>query len=129
MVLGFFHAFSPNGFPYFFPYSHSGPGNALNKLLHPFSTGPLHFLRDMPINVQGKGGGMVSEITLNRLNIVPGPKRDHGVAMPEVVQTGFRQTNRGYQPLVIMIDRIGRKPVSHFIREHKSLFLPERAGL
>ena len=72
---------------------------------------------------------MVSEIALNRLNIVPGPERGHGVAMPEVVQTGIRQTNRGHQPLVIVIDRIRRKPVSHFIREHKALFLPERAGL
>ncbi|WP_295753654.1 hypothetical protein, partial [uncultured Oscillibacter sp.] len=47
----------PNGFPYFFPYSHLGPGNALNKLLYSVGAGPLHFLRDMSINVQGKGGG------------------------------------------------------------------------
>ena len=57
MALGFFHACFPNGFPYFFPYSHLGPGNALNKLLYSVGAGPLHFLRDMPINVQGKGGG------------------------------------------------------------------------
>ena len=29
----------------------------MDKLLHPVRAGPLHFLRDMPIYVQGKGGG------------------------------------------------------------------------
>ena len=72
-------------FPLFFPLFVLSPGNALNKLFHPVRAGPLHFLGDVPIHIQGKGGGMVSQVALHRLNIVPGPERIHGIGVPEVM--------------------------------------------
>ena len=48
--------------------------NTFYEVLHSGGAGLSHFLCDVPINVQRKGSGVVSEIALHRLNIVPGPE-------------------------------------------------------
>ena len=47
----------------------------------------------MTIDVQRKGGGGVAQIALHGFDIVPGPERGHGVAVPEIVEAGIRATN------------------------------------
>ncbi len=54
----------------------------MNELLHPVRAGPFHLLRDVAVYIQGKGGGMVSQVALHRLYIVSGPERIHGIGVP-----------------------------------------------
>ena len=70
-------------FPLYFPFTavlelH----NPLYKRLHSGGAVLLHGLRDVPINVQGKGGGSVAQVPLDGLDIVPGPDGVHGEGMP-----------------------------------------------
>lgn len=55
--------------------------NTFYEVLHSGGAGLSHFLCDVPINVQRKGSGVVSEIALHRLNIVPGPEGGDGIAV------------------------------------------------
>ena len=42
----------------------------------------FHLVGDVPVYVQGKGGGGMAEIALHRLDIVPGTDGGHGVGVP-----------------------------------------------
>lgn len=79
MVLGFFctlfRAFYPSNYPL-------QVCNTLYVCLHAGRAGLLHFLGDVTIYVQSKGGGMVSHIGLNGLYIIPGPEGCHCIAVP-----------------------------------------------
>jgi len=75
-------------FPYFFPLQIQ---NALNEVLHPGGAGLLHSLSEVTVAVQGKGGGSMAQIALDRLHIVPGPERIHGVCMAAVVEPHMLQ--------------------------------------
>ena len=90
MVTGFFHAHfwpsTPSFTPFRLLYPFSGAGHASDKCLHSVRTVLLHLVRDMTIDVQRKGGGGVAQIALHGFDIVPGPDRGHGVAVPEIVK-------------------------------------------
>ena len=85
--------FTPSFTPFRLLYPFSGAGHASNKCLHSVRTVLLHLVRDMTIDVQRKGGGGVAQIALHGFDIVPGPDRGHGVAVPEIVETGIRTAN------------------------------------
>ena len=71
-------------FPLFFPYGGFPlpSGNAPDKVLHPLCAFPLHLLSHMTIDVQGKSGGSVAQVSLHGLNVVPAFYRCHGVRVP-----------------------------------------------
>ena len=48
--------------------------------------------------------------------------------MPQIVKAGVWKPNRGNQPFIVMIDRVGRKMPAQLVREHIPLVLPERTG-
>ena len=53
-----------------------------NILLHPVGAVPLHLVGDMAVHVQRKRRRSVSEVALDRLNIIPGTDRGYGERMP-----------------------------------------------
>ena len=71
-------------FPLFFPYGGFPlpSGNAPDKVLHPFSTFPLHLIGDMTVDIQCKGGGGMAQVALHGLNVVPAFYRCHGIRVP-----------------------------------------------
>lgn len=58
-------------FPYVFPLQ---IGNTFYVPLHAVGAGLFHLFCDVPIHVQSKGGGMVAQIALDSLDVIPGPK-------------------------------------------------------
>ena len=71
-------------FPLFFPYGGFPlpSGNAPDKVLHPFSTFPLHLIGDMTVDIQCKSGGSVAQVALHRFDVVPAFYRCHGIRVP-----------------------------------------------
>ncbi len=72
---GFFLWFFPLCFPLL-------AQNVLDVTLHAAGALLFHLVSDVPVHVQGKGGGGVAEIALHRLDIVPGTDGGHGVGVP-----------------------------------------------
>lgn len=70
MVTGYFCVCFSVVFPYVFPLQ---VGNALDERFHPVRAGLFHLLRDVAVYVQGEGGGVVAQVPLHRLDIVPSP--------------------------------------------------------
>jgi hypothetical protein len=66
-------------FPYVFPLQ---IGNTFYVPLHAVGAGLFHLFCDVPIHVQSKGGGMVAQIALDSLDVIPGPKRSDCIAVP-----------------------------------------------
>ena len=71
-------------FPLFFSYGGFPlpSGNAPDKVLHPFSTFPLHLIGDMTVDIQCKGGGGMAQVALHRFDVVPAFYRCHGIRVP-----------------------------------------------
>lgn len=72
----------------------STDGNCADKTLHAVGTFALHLVSHMAVYVQRKGGCGVTQITLHRLDIVPGSNRGNGVGVTQVVETGVGTTRR-----------------------------------
>ena len=89
MVTGFFVVFFGRLTPTLTPYRKL-PRNALNELLHAGGAFLLHFVGDMPVNVQRECRCGVAEIVLDRFDIVPGMNCGHGIRMPQVVKARVR---------------------------------------
>ena len=104
MVLGFFCALFLAFYPSNYPLQVC---NTLYVCLHAGRAGLLHFLSDVTIYVQSKGGGMVAHVGLHRLHIVPGPEGSDCEAVFEVVQTCVRKTDGGDDLLVIVLKGAG----------------------
>lgn len=82
------------GFSLIFSLIGSTDGNCTDKTLHAVGTFALHLVGHMAIHVQRKGGCGVTQITLHRLDIVPGSNRGNGVGVTQVVETGVGTTRR-----------------------------------
>lgn len=82
-------------------------GNTFYVPLHAVGAGLFHLFCDVPIHVQSKGGGMVAQIALDGLDIVPGPEGSDCEAVFEVVQTCVRKTDGGDDLLVIVLKGAG----------------------
>ena len=109
-------------FPYVFPLQ---IGNALNVLFHSVSAGLFHLLCDMPIHVQRKGSGVVAQIALDSLDIIPSPEGSNCKAVSEIVQTCVRHTDRGHNLLVVVVKGAGGKVVAPCVREYIPAVMPE----
>ena len=70
------------GFCLIFSLIGSTGGNCTDKTLHAVGTFALHLVSHMAIHVQRKGGCGVTQITLHRLDVVPGSNRGNGVGVP-----------------------------------------------
>ena len=88
MVTGFFHAHfwpsTPSFTPFRFLYPFSCAGDLFDKRLHPGGAVPLHFIRHMAVDVQRKGCGGMSQVALNRFDVISGADGGHGVAVPQM---------------------------------------------
>ena len=73
---------SKTGFSLIFSLIGSTGGNCADKTLHAVGTFALHLVSHMAIHVQRKGGCGVTQITLHRLDVVPGSNRGNGVGVP-----------------------------------------------
>ena len=60
----------------------------------------------MSICIQREGRRVVSQVPLYGLDIVPGPEGGHGIAVSQIVEPCVRQTDRGGDPLEVVIDRV-----------------------
>ena len=58
---------------------------------------------------------MVPEIALYGFNIVPAFDGGYGVAVPQIVQAGVRQTDGRDNPFIIVVNRVWRKPLSDLV--------------
>ncbi len=67
--------------------------HVLYVLLHPGGAVLLHLLRDMPVNVQGKGDGGVSRLVLHRLDGIAVLEGEHGEGVAEIVNAAFRHSD------------------------------------
>ena len=77
---------------------------------------------------QSKGGGVVAQIALDGLDIVPGPEGRNCKAVPEIVQTCVRHTDRGHDLLVVVVKGAGGKVVAPCVREYIPAVMPERTS-
>ena len=70
-------------FPYFFPYSGFllETGNTSDKPFHTIRAVLLHFVRHMTVYVQRKRCGMVAQVFLHRLDVLPALKCGNGITM------------------------------------------------
>ena len=82
------------GFSLIFSLIGSTGGNCADKTLHAVGTFALHLVSHMAVYVQRKGGCGVTQITLHRLDIVPGADRGDCVGVTQVVETGIGTTRR-----------------------------------
>ena len=57
-------------------------GIALDKLPHSGGAFPLHFVRHIVVDIQGKGGGGVAQVPLHGLDVISGADRRNCVGMP-----------------------------------------------
>ena len=74
--------------------------HVLYVLLHPGGAVLLRLLRDMPVHVQGKGGGGVSKIVLHGLDRVAVLEGEHGEGVAEIVNAAFRHSDCSRQGLL-----------------------------
>ena len=80
-VSGVFHVLSPE--LALFLALLAGVGRyALNKAFHPGRAGLLHLLRHVSVDIQSKSSGVVTQILLHRLDVVPALEGNDGIAMP-----------------------------------------------
>ena len=63
-------------------------------MLHAVGTFALHLVSHMAVYVQRKGRCGVAQITLHRLDVVPGADRGDCVGVAQVVETGIGTTRR-----------------------------------
>ena len=56
--------------------------HSLNILLHPVGAVPLHLVGNVSVHIQCERRRGVSEVALDRLNIIPGTDRGYGERMP-----------------------------------------------
>lgn len=82
------------GFSLIFSLIGSTGGNCADKTLHAVGTFALHLVGHMTIHVQRKGRCGVAQISLHRLDVVPGSNRGNGVGVTQVVETGIGTTRR-----------------------------------
>lgn len=117
-------------FPLFFSYGGFPlpSGNAPDKVLHPFSTFPLHLIGDMTVDIQCKGGGGMAQVALHGLNVVPAFYRCHGIRVAQVMKSGISTTNRGGYSLKPSADGLWHEMSAHFVGEHKAAILPGGAN-
>lgn len=108
---------------------HLPVGNALDERLHPGGAGLLHLVCDVTVNVQGKGGCGVAQVSLYSLDVIPGADRCHGIAVSEIVETGIRAANGGNDFLEASIYTGFCQMAAQFIGKHKVAVLPQRTGL
>lgn len=54
----------------------------VDVLLHPVGAIPLHLVRDVAVDIQGKGRGSVAKVPLDGLHVVTGLERGHREGMP-----------------------------------------------
>ena len=95
---------SKTGFSLIFSLVESTGGNCADKTLHAVGTFALHLVSHMAIHVQRKGGCGVTQITLHRLDVVPGSNRGNGVGVTQVVETGIGTTHGCNDALVLAVD-------------------------
>lgn len=82
------------GFSLIFSLIGSTGGNCTDKTLHAVGTFALHLVGHMAVYVQRKGRCGVAQISLHRLDVVPGSNRGNGVGVTQVVETGIGTTRR-----------------------------------
>ena len=92
MVSGVFHVLSPE--LALFLALLAGVGRyALNKAFHPSRADPLHLLRHMAVDVQGKRCCVVAQVLLHRLDVIPALEGGDRVAVTEVSRCQVRGKN------------------------------------
>ena len=72
--------FSAFVFPYCFPFRLSRHRSDVG--IHPVCAGLLHLSRHMAIDIQGEGCGVVPQVALYGLDIVPSSQGSHRIAVP-----------------------------------------------
>lgn len=77
------------GFSLIFSLMGSTGGNCADKTLHAVGTFALHLVSHMAVYVQRKGRCGVAQISLHRLDIVPGADRGGCAGVTQVVETGI----------------------------------------
>ena len=70
------------GFSLVFSLMGSTGGNCADKTLHAVGTFALHLVSHMAVYVQCEGSSGVAQISLHRLDVVPGSNRGNGVGVP-----------------------------------------------
>ena len=80
-------------------------GNVTNKPLHSLRTLLPHSLRDVAVNVKGKACGSMAEISLNGFYIVAAFDGYYGVAMPEIVEALFWNSDIRYKAFKVLVNR------------------------
>ncbi len=76
-----------------FPFKISLTGEAFDELLHAVSAVPLHLIGHMAVDIQGENGRSVPQVFLYGFNVVTPLDGGHGITVPEIVETGGRETN------------------------------------
>ena len=122
MVPGFFYVLFHGVFPLVFPLE---TGNALYKLLHAVCASLFHLLCDMAVHVQREGGGIVAQVALHSLNIIPGSDRSHGVTVPQVMEAGRGEADGGHDLLVMVVHCAWGQVVAQVVCKHQAGVLPQ----
>ena len=78
--------------------------NARDVAVHSGGAVLLHLFRDVSIDIQRKGGGGATEVSLYRLDVIPGADSGDGVTVPQVVESGVRPSNRRDSFLEVLVD-------------------------
>ncbi len=63
--------------------------NALDVPLHPLGAVPLHLFGHMTVYIEGKSGGGVSQVALDRLDTVSILQRQHRKSVTQVMHSGL----------------------------------------
>lgn len=88
----------------------------------------FHFIQNMPVNIQGKGGGGMAHVFLYGLNVIL-LERKHCVSMPQIVETNIRQVQLFHDSLKAVIHRPIGENAPGGISEHESGFFPCLPGV
>ena len=88
-------------FPFCFPFR---LGDRADVGIHPVCAGLLHLRCHMAVYIQGKGCGVMSQVALYGLDIVPSLQGSHRIAVAQVMQPCSRYADVTGNPLKVVVD-------------------------
>ena len=88
--------------------------------LHTVCAFLLHLRRCVGVGVQRKGGRVVSEVALYRLDVIACPDGCDGVGMAQIVESSIRQASGFHQLLIARADGLVTEVLADLIGEHKT---------
>ena len=88
-------------------------------MLHAVGTFDPHLVRTVSVEVQGEGRRRVTQILLNRLDVVSGAERVDRVSVPQVVDADAGHAQRADDLLEAVVQRAEGRVASQLIGEHQ----------